>query len=145
LGNNGFLDDFGIIFQYLRPARKGVVAVEKHKIFDAEYRFMCLVWESGPISSPALVKLCADAFGWKKSTTYTVIKRLSERGVLKNENAVVTALVTRLQVQKFESEQLLEKTFDNSLPTFITAFLQDKKLSQDEAEQIKRMIEEASR
>jgi predicted transcriptional regulator len=114
------------------------------KIFDAEYRFMCLVWEREPIASPALVKLCADAFGWKKSTTYTVIKRLSARGVLKNENAVVTALVSRLQVQKFESEQLLEKTFDNSLPSFITAFLQGKTISRDEGEQIKKMIEEAT-
>jgi predicted transcriptional regulator len=115
------------------------------KIFDAEYRFMCLVWEKEPISSPELVKLCADRFGWKKSTTYTVIKRLSERGALKNENTVVTSRVSRLQVQKFESEQLLEKTFDNSLPSFITAFLQDKKVSREEAEQIKRMIEEATR
>ena len=114
------------------------------KIFDAEYRFMRIVWEKEPIASPELVKLCAEKFGWKKSTTYSVIKRLSERGALKNENAVVTTLVTRLQVQKYESEQILVKTFDNSLPSFITAFLQDKKLTQDEAAQIKRMIEEAA-
>ena len=105
------------------------------KIFDAEYRFMCIVWEKEPISSPELVKLCAEEFGWKKSTTYSVIKRLSERGALKSEKTVVTSLVSRLQVQKYESEQVLEKTFDNSLPSFITAFLQDKKLTQDEAEQ----------
>ena len=111
------------------------------KIFDAEYRFMCIVWEKEPISSPELVKLCADEFGWKKSTTYSVIKRLTERGALKSEKTIVTSLVSRLQVQKYESEQILEKTFDNSLPSFITAFLQDKKLTQDEAEQIKRMIE----
>jgi len=90
------------------------------KIFDAEYRFMCIVWEKEPVNSSDLVKLCQDEFGWKKSTTYSVIKRLSERGALKNQDAVVTSLVSRLQVQKYESEQILEKTFDNSLPTFIT-------------------------
>jgi len=115
------------------------------KIFDAEYRFMCIVWETEPIASPDLVKLCLEEFGWKKSTTYSVIKRLSDRGALKNEKTIVTSLVSRLQVQKYESEQILEKTFDNSLPCFITAFLQDKKLTEDEAAQIKRMIEEASK
>ena len=115
------------------------------KIFDAEYRFMCIVWEKEPVNSSDLVKLCQDEFGWKKSTTYSVIKRLSERGALKNQDAVVKSLVSRLQVQKYESEQILEKTFDNSLPTFITAFLQDKKLTRDEAEKIKNMIEEASK
>ena len=113
------------------------------KIFDAEYRFMCIVWEKEPIASPELVKLCVEKFGWKKSTTYSVIKRLSDRGVLRNDNTVVTSLVSRLQVQKYESEQVLEKTFDNSLPCFITAFLQDKKLTQEEANQIEQMIKDA--
>lgn len=117
--------------------------MENLQIFDAEYRFMCIVWEKEPVNSTELVRLCNSEFGWKKSTTYSVIKRLSERGVLKNEDAVVTALVKRIQVQKYESEQILEKTFDNSLPCFITAFLQDKNLTQGEAEQIKKMIEEA--
>jgi predicted transcriptional regulator len=115
------------------------------KIFDAEYRFMRIVWEKEPIASPELVKICFEEFGWKKSTTYSVIKRLSERGALKNEDTIVTSLVSRLQVQKFESEQIIEKTFENSLPSFITAFLQDKKLTQDEAGQIKQMIEEATK
>lgn len=119
--------------------------MENLKLFDAEYRFMCIVWEKEPINSTELVKLCQNEFGWKKSTTYSVIKRLSERGVLKNENAVVTALIKRIQVQKYESEQILEKTFDNSLPCFLAAFLQNKKLTRDEAVQIKKMIEEASK
>lgn len=119
--------------------------MENIKIFDAEYRFMCIVWEKEPINSTELVKLCHDEFGWKKSTTYSVIKRLSQRGALKNENAVVTAIVKRIQVQKYESEQVLEKTFDNSLPSFITAFLHDKTITKKEAEQIKKMIEEASK
>ena len=115
------------------------------KIFDAEYRFMRIVWEREPIASPELVKLCLEEFGWKKSTTYSVIKRLSERGALKSENTIITSLVSRLQIQKYESEQILEKTFDNSLPSFIAAFLQDKKLTQDEAEQIKKLIKEAEK
>jgi predicted transcriptional regulator len=115
------------------------------KIFDAEYRFMCIIWEKEPIASPALVKLCFEEFGWKKSTTYTVIKRLSDRGALKSENTIVTSLVSQLQVQKYESEQILEKTFENSLPSFITAFLQDKKLTQEEALHIKQLIEEATK
>ncbi len=119
--------------------------MESMKIFDAEYRFMCIVWEKEPVNSTELVKLCQSEFGWKKSTTYSVIKRLSERGILKNENTIVTALVKRIQVQKYESEQLLEKAFDNSLPSFVAAFLQNKKLTQSEAEQIKKMIEEATK
>jgi len=103
---------------------------------------MCLVWENEPINSTELVKICLKEFDWKKSTTYSVIKRLSIRGVLKNENATITSIVSRLQVQKLESERVLEKTFDNSLPSFITAFLQDKKLTPVEAEQIMKMIEE---
>lgn len=113
------------------------------KLFDAEYRFMCLVWERGEINSTELVRLCQAEFGWKKSTTYSVIKRLAKRGALKNENAVVTPLVERRQIQKFESEQILEKAFDNSLPCFVAAFLQDKKLKPEEAETLRRMIEEA--
>jgi predicted transcriptional regulator len=119
--------------------------MENLKIFDAEYRFMCIVWEKEPVNSTELVRLCQSELGWKKSTTYSVIKRLSERDMLKNENAVVTALVKRIQVQKYESEQILEKAFDNSLPSFITAFLQDKKLTLEEARQIKKMIEEATK
>ena len=113
------------------------------RIFDAEFRFMCVVWEKEPVNSTELVKICQESFGWKKSTTYTVIKRLSARGAIKNENAVVSSLITRLQVQGYESEQIIEKAFDNSLANFIAAFLQDKKLTADEADQIKKMIEVA--
>lgn len=115
------------------------------KLFDAEYRFMCVLWEHEPVNSTELVRLCFDRFEWKKSTTYSMIKRLGERGVLKNENAIVMALVKKEDVQKYESEVLLEKTFDNSLPMFLTAFLRDKKLSKSEAEKLKKMIEEATK
>lgn len=115
------------------------------KLFDAEYRFMRLLWEHEPVNSTELVRLCLEHFEWKKSTTYSMIKRLAERGILKNEQAVVTALVKKEEVQKYNSEVLLAKTFDNSLPTFLTAFLRDKKLSASEAEKLKQMIEEATR
>lgn len=118
--------------------------MERVKLFDAEYRFMDLVWEHEPINSTELVKICLEKVGWKKSTTYSMIKRLSERGIVKNVDAVVSALTTREQVQKYESEAVLEKAFDGSLPSFITAFLSDKKLSKAEAEEIVAMIEEAS-
>ena len=119
--------------------------MESVKLFDAEYRFMNLVWEHEPINSTELVRLCLSEVGWKKSTTYSMIKRLSGRGIVKNESAVVTALTKREEVQKYESEAILEKAFDGSLPSFITAFLSDKKLSKKEAAEIVAMIEEASR
>lgn len=115
------------------------------KLFDAEYKFLDIIWGLEPINSTELTKVCLRKLGWKKSTTYTMIRKLSERGFLKNENATVTALVKREQVQKYESEALLEKAFDNSLPAFLAAFLQDNKLSQQEAEELKKMIEEATK
>ncbi|WP_312698773.1 BlaI/MecI/CopY family transcriptional regulator [Sedimentibacter sp.] len=116
--------------------------MEELKLFDAEYKFLDIIWESEPVNSTELTKLCLQRLGWKKPTTYTMIRKLAEKSILKNENATVTSLVKREQVQKYESEALLEKSFDNSLPAFIAAFLKDKKLSQSEAEEIKRMIEE---
>lgn len=119
--------------------------MEEFKLFDAEYKFLDIIWELEPINSTELTKVCLQKLGWKKPTTYTMIRKLSGRGILKNENATVTALVKREQVQKYESEVLLEKAFDNSLPAFLAAFLQDKKLSKQEAEEIKKMIEEATK
>lgn len=118
--------------------------MQEYKLFDAEYRFADIVWELEPINSTALVKECEKRLGWKKATTYTVLRKLCERGILQNEHATVTALVKKEAVQKYESEALLEKSFDNSLPAFLAAFLKDKKLSRKEAEEILRMIEEAS-
>ena len=115
------------------------------KLYDAEYKFMDIIWELEPINSTELTKVCEKKLGWKKSTTYTMLRKLARRGMLKNEHATVTTLVSREQVQKYESEVLLEKAFDISLPAFIAAFLQDKRLSKKEAEEIKRMIEEATK
>ena len=119
--------------------------MEEFKLFDAEYKFLDIIWELEPINSTELRKVCLQKLGWKKSTTYTMIRKLSERGILKNENTMVTALIKREQVQKYESEVLLEKAFDNSLPAFLATFLQDKKLSKREAEELKKMIEEAAK
>ncbi|HHV18880.1 MAG TPA: BlaI/MecI/CopY family transcriptional regulator [Thermoanaerobacterales bacterium] len=115
------------------------------KLFDAEYKFMDIIWELEPINSTELTKVCRKKLGWKKSTTYTMIRKLSERSILKNENATVTALVKREEVQKYESEVLLEDKFDGSLPIFLATFLQDKKLSKAEAKEIQKMIEEATK
>jgi len=119
--------------------------MEDFKLFDAEYKFLSIIWELEPINSTELSKICLEKLGWKKSTTYTMIRKLCGRGILKNENATVTTLVKREQVQKYESEALLAKSFDNSLPAFLATFLKDKKLSKEEAEELKRMIEEASK
>jgi BlaI family penicillinase repressor len=115
------------------------------KLFDAEYRFMNLLWEHEPINSTKLVKLCFKEFGWKKSTTYSMIKRLSERSIVKNINTIVSTIVKRKKVQKYESQAILEKAFDGSLPSFITSYLNNRKLSKADAEQIIAMIKEASK
>lgn len=111
------------------------------KLFDGEYKFANLVWEHEPIGSGELVKLSQQQLGWKKSTTYTVLKKLCQKGILHKENAVVTALVKREAVQKYESQAVLEKAFDDSLPKFIASFLSDRKLSQQEAEEIQALID----
>lgn len=119
--------------------------MEEFKLFDAEYRFLDIIWELEPINSTELTKECLKRLGWKKPTTYTVLRKLSSRGIIINENATVTTLVKRDQVQKYETEALLEKSFDNSLPAFLAAFLHDKKLSKQDAAEIKKMIEEATK
>ena len=111
------------------------------KVFESEYRFCLILWEHEPIKSSELVNLCKEQLGWKPTTTYTVIKRLSERGVLKNENTIVSALVTKDQVQASEIEEMVEKTFEGSLPAFVAAFTRHQKISQKEIEEVQRMID----
>ena len=115
--------------------------MEVPKVFESEYRFCLILWEHEPIGSTELVKLCQEELGWKKATTYTVIKRLSERGILKNENAVVTSLVSKSQVQEAEIDELVERTFEGSLPAFVAAFTRRKDMSQDELAQIRQMLD----
>lgn len=115
--------------------------MEDLKLYDAEYRLMEIVWEQEPLTSTELYKVCLPRLGWKKSTTYTVLRKLCERGILKNEDSVVTALVKREAVQRYESQAVVEKWFDHSLPQFVAAFLGGKKLSEKEAEELKAMID----
>jgi BlaI family penicillinase repressor len=114
------------------------------KIFESEYRFLCILWEHEPVSSPELVKLCNQEFGWKKSTTYTVIKKLADKGIIRNENTIVESLVSKEEVDRQASDELLERTCQGNVPSFLAAFLKDRKLSKEEAERIKKMIEDAS-
>lgn len=119
--------------------------MERYKLFDAEFKFVNIIWDLEPVNSTELSKICLQRLGWKKPTTYNMIRKLEERGILKNEKATVTAIVKREQVQKYESEVLLKKAFDGSLPVFLATFLKDKKLSKQEADKIKKMIEEATK
>lgn len=113
------------------------------KLYDAEFKFMNLVWEHEPVNSTKLTGICAEQLGWKKPTTYTVIRKLAERGVLKNENATVIALVGRELVQQYEADMLLDKAFDGSVPSFIATFLKGKSLNEEDAQVLLKMIEEA--
>ena len=111
------------------------------KIFESEYRFCLILWEHQPVNSTRLVELCKESLGWSKATTYTVIRRLSERGVVKNENAVVTALVSKEEAQKSRLDEMVEETFEGSMPAFIAAFSKSKRLSKDEVEQLRQLID----
>lgn len=115
--------------------------METPKIFDSEYRFCLILWEHEPINSTKLVEVCKAQLGWSKATTYTVIRRLAERGVLKNENTIVTSLVTREQAEEAQMEELVEKTFQGSLPAFIAAFSRSKKLTRQEVDQLRALID----
>ncbi len=118
---------------------------EKYKLFDAEHKFMDIVWDNEPINSTELSKICNRKLGWKKSTTYTMIRKLSDRGILENRDTVVQSLVKREQVQQYEIAALIEKSFGNSVPAFVAAFLGGKRLSPREFEEIKAIIEEATK
>ena len=115
--------------------------MEETRMSNSDYRFMQIVWQHAPVGSGKLVRLCAEELGWKKSTTYTEIKRLSEKGFLKNENAVVEPLISMEEAQKRESGAFVERTFSGSLPGFLAAFLGGKKLSAKEADELKKLID----
>ena len=110
------------------------------KIHESEYRFCLILWDNEPISSRALSEICNEKLGWSKTTTYTVIKRLSDRGVVKNENAIVTSLISKEEAQISEIDELLEKKFEGSIPAFIAAFSKSKKLSAKEIDEIRKII-----
>ena len=111
------------------------------KIFESEYRFCLILWEHEPIKSSELVDLCREQLGWKPTTTYTVIKRLSERGVLKNEKSIVSSLVSKDEAQAAEINEMVEKTFEGSLPAFVAAFTKHSKISDGEINELQAMID----
>ena len=115
--------------------------METPKIFESEYHFCLIMWEREPVTAAELAKLCLDRLGWKRTTTYTVIKRLGDRGVLKNENGVITALVSKEAAQAREINELVEEKFQGSLPAFIAAFTKRQDISQAELDEVQRMID----
>ncbi len=115
------------------------------KIFESEYRFCLVLWENEPISSSNLAKLCKEKLDWSRTTTYTVIRRLTDRGVLKNENSVISSLVSKDQVQEDQMDELMEKTFEGSLPAFIAAFARSQKLSKKDLEELEKLIDKSGK
>ena len=115
--------------------------METPKIFESEYRFCLILWDNEPIRSKDLVQLCQEKLGWKSTTTYTVLKRLAQRGVLKNENTIVTSLVSKDQVQAAELESFVDRTFGGDLPAFVAAFTKHRRLSDREIDAVQAMID----
>lgn len=111
------------------------------KIHESEYRFCLIMWEHEPVTAAELARLCNEQLEWKRTTTYTVIKRLAERGVLKNENGTITSLVSKDEAQAGEIGELMEKRFEGSLPAFIAAFTRQQKLTDKELDEVQRMID----
>lgn len=116
--------------------------MKEYKLARGEARFADLIWRHEPINSGELVKLCAEELSWKKSTTYTVLKKLCDKGIFRNENAVVTSLLKKDAFYAKQSRRFVEDAFGGSLPKFLTAFIGSEKLSGDQAEELKRLIDE---
>ena len=111
------------------------------RLAEGEYRFACIVWEHEPLPSGKLVELSRQELGWKKSTTYTVLKKLAEKGVLRNENAMVTAAVPKEEILREESRAVVDRTFEGSLPSFLAHFMGGKTISDAEADELKAIID----
>lgn len=110
------------------------------KVFESEYRFCLILWKYEPINSTKLARICKEELGWSRTTTFTVIRRLSDRGVVKNENATVTSLISKEEIQVAQMDEMMEKTFEGSLPAFIAAFARRQELSDEEMQEILRII-----
>lgn len=111
------------------------------KLGPIETRFAEIIWANEPLTTNQLTKLCAEALEWKRTTTYTVLKKLSEKGLFKTENSVVTSLVSKAEFEGMQSEQFVAETFQGSLPAFLTAFGSRKKLSDDEIDELQKIID----
>ncbi|HWQ77335.1 MAG TPA: BlaI/MecI/CopY family transcriptional regulator [Anaerovoracaceae bacterium] len=114
--------------------------MEQLKLCESEYRFSEIVWENEPLGSGELVRLCEERLGWKKSATCTVLKKLCDRGVLRNEDAVITSIIKQEQVRLHESDQIVNRAFSDSLPQFISAFIGDNKLTKVQADKLIKLI-----
>lgn len=112
------------------------------RIFESEYRFCQILWEHEPVTASALAKLCHERLLWKRTTTYTVIKRLGERGVLKNDNGVITSLISKEQAQAAEIDDLVDKKFEGSLFSFVSAFTKRQDLSDAEIAELQHMVDQ---
>ena len=112
------------------------------KLGAVESRFAEIIWENEPITTNQLIKICADLLQWKRTTTYTVLKKLCEKGIFKTENSIVTAVISRQEFEAMQSEQFVEETFKGSLPAFLAAFATRKKLSDKEVNEMKALIEQ---
>lgn len=117
-------------------------ANEIRRLCESDYKFLSIIWKNEPVPSGRLVELCAAELGWKKSTTYTTLKKICEKGLAQNVDTTVTSLVSRQQVQADESRHFVEHTFGGSLPGFLTAFLGGKSLSAGEVDELKALIEQ---
>ena len=115
------------------------------KLGVIEAKFADMIWQNEPVSSSQLVRLAQDALSWKKSTTYTVLKRLCDRGIFQNQNGIVTACISRDAFYAAQSEQFVDETFGGSLPAFVAAFSSRKKLSEREIDQLEQLIKEMRR
>jgi BlaI family penicillinase repressor len=116
--------------------------MKEYRLAECEEKFAELIWQNEPIGSGDLVKLSEKEMNWKKSTTYTVLKKLCEKGIFQNNNAVVSSLISRDEYYASQSIRFVEDTFGGSLPKFLTAFISGKKLSNHQAEELKRLIDE---
>jgi len=115
--------------------------MEDIKLGAVESRFADIIWENEPIGSGELVKICETELQWKKPTTYTVLRKLCERGIFQNIKGTVTSLISRSEFFSMQSEKFVEETFEGSLPAFFAAFTARKKLSKEDIDELKRMIE----
>lgn len=121
--------------------RKGEEAMTEYRLAEAEAKFADVIWQEEPIGSMELVKICQEKFGWKKSTTFTVLKKLCDRGIFQNDHAVVTSKLSKEEFNQEKSRQFVEETFGGSLPRFLTAFIGKKKLTEEQIEEMKALIE----
>ena len=115
------------------------------KMAPVETQFAEIIWAHEPMPSAELVKLAEEALGWKKSTTYTVLRRLCERGIFQNEGGAVTSRISRADYDTAQSQQFVEESFSGSLPAFITAFTRRKKLTEDEIAELQKLIDQNRR